>query len=117
MSDRATLIAALRAVIDDTEAEYAQMPFFVRPMVKRGFVQRTGHDLTAWRRLLDEAARGAELPTLATDLGKLADHYLGAPARAQRGMGASAAQLREVERRSAARAAAAQALRDALASS
>lgn len=113
--ERRALIAAVVRAIDDTEAEYAQLPFFVRPMVKRGFVSRTGHDLDGWRRLLREAADGVVAPTLGAALAALAEHYRGAPERARRGMGGAPEQLAEVERRSAARVAAAEALRAALA--
>ena len=44
-SDRPALVAAVVRVLDDTEREYAQMPFFVRPMVRRGLEKRTGHDV------------------------------------------------------------------------
>lgn len=109
MSDRAALIAAVRTAIDDTHAEYAQMPFFIRPMVRRGFAKRTGHDLDGWRRLLDDAARGTVSPGLAGALAQLAAHYDGAPERAKKGM-AKAEELVEIERRSKARADAARAL-------
>ena len=51
-------IAAVRHALDETEAEYSQMPLVVRLMVRRGFVKRTGHDFAAWRKLLDGAKRG-----------------------------------------------------------
>jgi len=108
------LIAAVQRALDATEAEYAQMPFFVRPMVRRGFAKRTGRDFAAWRALLADAARGTARPELPAALAALADHYRGAPERAKRGMGATAEQLRVVEERSRARAAAADALRAAL---
>jgi hypothetical protein len=113
-SDRASLIAALRRALAEVEAEFGEMPFFVRPMVKRGFVSRTGHDLDAWRRLLDEAGRNAEAPTLKGDLDKLIDNFLGAPERAKKGMGAGGDKLKELEAKAQARAGAARALRDAL---
>ena len=113
--DRRALVTAVQRALDDTEAEYAQLPFFVRPMVRRGFTSRTGHDLAAWRQLLAQAAAGAPPPGLAAALGALAEHYRGAPERARRGMGGSAEQLAEIERRSQARAAAAEALRAELA--
>lgn len=112
--DRASLIAAVQRVLDETEREYGQMPFFVRPMVKRGFTKRTGRDFDAWRALLAAAARGQIDPALAPALDQLAEHYRGAPERAKRGMGASGAQLAIVEQRSRERAEAALALRSAL---
>lgn len=100
--------------LDETEREYAQLPFFVRPMVRRGFAKRTGNDFAGWRALLAEARRGQRTQVLAGALAALADHYRGAPQRARRGRGATAAQLEIVEQRSFARADAALALRAAL---
>jgi phosphatidylserine/phosphatidylglycerophosphate/cardiolipin synthase-like enzyme len=103
------LIAAVEA-----EHEYAQMPFFVRPLVKRGFEKRTGRGFAAWRALLADARRGQRTRELADALRALAEHYQGAPARARRGMGATTAQLAIVEQRSRVRSDAARALREAL---
>jgi hypothetical protein len=108
------LIAAVEAALDATEREYAQLPFFVRPMVKRGFGKRTGLDFAAWRVLLADARRGQRTTQLIAALAALAEHYYGAPERAKRGMGATADQLVMVEQRSRARAKAALALRTAL---
>ena len=106
-------VEALRAsvlrVLEETHAEYAQMPFFVRALVRRGFGKRTGHDLAGWTRLL----AGPAGPLVAA-LPDLALHFDGAPARAKRGMGARPEELVEVERRSRARAAAVRALLAAL---
>lgn len=112
--DLDVLTRAVRSAIEETHAEYAQMPFFVRPMVRRGFAKRTGHDLAQWRRLLDAAAHGTVPPELGAALARLAAHYDTAPERAKRGMGARTEELREVERRSQARAAAVRALAAAL---
>jgi hypothetical protein len=106
--------AALDAALAETEREYAQMPFFVRPLVKRGFAKRTGRDFAAWRALLADGRRGQRTRELIDALAALAEHYRGAPERAKRGMGATANQLVIVEQRSRARAEAALALRDAL---
>jgi hypothetical protein len=113
------LIAAVERALTETESEYAQMPFFVRPMVRRGFVKRTSHDFARWRELLAAARRGPAPPSLVTALGALGEHYRGAPERARRGMGGggTAAQLAAVEERSRVRAEAALALRAALAGS
>ncbi len=112
--DLSGLITVVQRVLDDTEREYGQMPFFVRPMVKRGFTRRTGRDFAAWRAVLASAARGQIEPALRDALDQLADHYRGAPERARRGMGATGAQLAIVEQRSRERAEAALALRAAL---
>ena len=110
----ADLFAAVEAALAETEAEYAQMPFFVRALVKRGFVKRTGRDFAAWRALLADARRGQRPRELALALAELAAHYRGAPERAKRGMGATPEQLAIIEQRSRARAAAADALASAL---
>lgn len=109
----ADLTAAARAVDDALvamDAEYAQMPFFVRPMVRGGFARRTGRDLASWRQ-----AVAAPTAALLPDLARLAAHFRDAPARARRGMGARADELVEIERRAAARAAAVEHLRSLLA--
>lgn len=109
-AERTRLIAAIELALDETEREYAQMPFFVRPMVKRGFAKRTGRDFAAWRALLADARRGQRTREVTDALAALAEHYRGAPERAKRGMGATAEQLAIVEQRSHARAEAALAL-------
>lgn len=109
MSDRTAAIAAVRRALDETEAEYAQLPLVVRVFVRRGFVKRTGHDFAAWRQLL-----AAPAPELRAALEALAAHYRGAPERARRGRGATAAQLAIIEQRSLARAMAATTLRQLL---
>jgi hypothetical protein len=103
----------VRRALDETEAEYARMPLFVRLLVRRGFVKRTGLDFAAWRALLDRSDTGGS--DLAGRLAALAEHYRGAPERARRGMGAPRDQLTIIEERSRARAAAVDALRAALA--
>ena len=110
----ADLFAAVEAALAETEAEYAQMPFFVRPLVRRGFARRIGRDFAAWRALLAEARRGQRTRELALALAALAAHYRGAPERAKRGMGATPEQLAIIEQRSCARADAAVALASAL---
>ncbi len=112
--DLAALITAVHDAIDTTDREYAQMPLVVRLMVRRGFGKRTGRDVDGWRTMLTAARRGVRDPALPAALEALAAHYDGAPARARRGMGASAADLAVVEQRSRARADAARALRAAL---
>lgn len=102
MSDVAKLAADVRKILDETEAEYAQMPFFIRPMIKRGFAKRTGLDFAGWRIRLASAKPGDA--ALRKSLHLLAEHYRGAPERARKGMGATAEQLVEIEQRSRKRA-------------
>ena len=110
------LIVAVERALAETEGEYAEMPFFVRPMVRRGFVKRTGHDFARWRELLTATRRGQHQPSLVTALADLGEHYRGAPERARRGMGSggTAAQFVVVESRSRVRAKTTLALRSAL---
>ena len=104
----------VRRSLEETHAEYAQMPFFIRPLVRRGFIKRTGFELAAWLQLLDAAARGEPTAVLSRSLPALATHFDGAPSRAKRGMGARPDELIEVERRARTRAASVRALLAAL---
>jgi hypothetical protein len=108
------LFADVETALIETEREYDQLPFFVRPLVKRGFAKRTGRDFAMWRTLLADGRRGQRMNELIAALIALAEHYAGAPERAKRGMGATADQLEEIARRSRARLSAAVALRAAL---
>lgn len=105
----------MRAAIDATEADRGELPFFVRPTVRRGFAQRTGHDVAGWRALLADAARGAAAPALPVALAALADSCRTAPERARKAMGGTAAQAAMIEERMRPRIAAALALRALLA--
>ena len=102
---------AVRAAIDATEEDWGELPFFVRPMVRRGFTQRTGRDVAGWRTLLDAAARGTVAPELVGALDLLVDNWRTAPERAKKGMGGTAAQVAMIEARMQPRIAAAVALR------
>jgi hypothetical protein len=63
-TDLAALGRALRGVIDETDADFAAMPFLVRPFVRRGFGKASGRSLAEWRRLGDQLAQagGGALP-------------------------------------------------------
>lgn len=115
-------------VLRDTERDFGSMPFFVRPMVRRGFVRRTGGTMDEWRQMLAELARQLELsrregtvraevlaryPALPARLESLAEHYRTAPERAARGMQDQAA-LHVVRERAASREQAVRALHRAL---
>ena len=76
---RRALVAAVQRALDDTAAEYAQMPFVVRMLVRRGFVKRTGRDFAGWQALLANAARADDDPDLVSALTALAEHCTGAP--------------------------------------
>ena len=93
-----SLAEQLVEVVEDTIADLDNMPFFVRPMVKRGYKKRTGRTLDEWlssaRRLVtslaDEGATRATVEradrSLLGDLAALQENYRTAPLRAQRGM-------------------------------
>ncbi|HTJ46892.1 MAG TPA: hypothetical protein VL463_32535 [Kofleriaceae bacterium] len=114
MSDPAALIAEVEQAIDDAERELAEMPFFVRPLVRRGFASRTGRSYDDWRKALERiTALGRAERALAGDLDKLAENFRTAPERAARGpAGSSPTAMRVIEERAAARARAVVALRD-----
>ncbi|MCB9562919.1 MAG: hypothetical protein H6709_11520 [Kofleriaceae bacterium] len=117
----AALVRAVIDAIDAAEAELAAMPFFVRPMVKRGLASRTGRSFADWRRDLAAAAaaiaRGGDAAAvrraddaLVADLERLADNFRGAPERARRGMGNDPRVAAEVQARADVRDAATRAL-------
>jgi hypothetical protein len=91
--DPAALARAVLSAVDDAERDLARMPFFVRPMARRGFASRTGLTHHAWRKRLGEV-RAGDTPATAQarwkdvqgDLGKLAEDFRTAPERAAKGM-------------------------------
>jgi hypothetical protein len=111
-ADPAALIAEVRRALDDAERELADMPFFVRPLIRRGFASRTGRSYDDWRKALDRVtALGRAARDLVPDLEKLAENFRTAPVRAARGpAGSSPEAMREIEARSAARQGAVRAL-------
>lgn len=120
-NDARGLTRQVSRAIEDSERELGSMPFFVRPMVKRGFAKRTGRDFAGWkqlaRALAEDAAAGrtpeqirAQHPGLGADLERLAEHFRTAPERAARGMGGNQAALDAVRERSGEREAAVRAL-------
>jgi len=92
-SEGGALARQLRQIIDETEADLHRMPFFVRPMARRGFVSRTGWSFDDWRRAAESvvaaepAAVRARHPELRAALDRLADNYRTAPERVAKGMG------------------------------
>jgi hypothetical protein len=100
-SDPVLLIAALRNALEDTERDFSSIPFFVRPMVRRGFASRTGRSLDEWLSLASALATQVKAdasparvsegqPRLREGLEQLAENYRTAPERAAKGMGALA---------------------------
>lgn len=100
-------LEGLQGALEGTEADFASMPFFVRPMVRGGFARRTGMGIEEWRRLAElliaEVRSGADPahvrerhPVLRTQLARLAESYRTAPERAARGMGGKREALQSV---------------------
>jgi hypothetical protein len=106
----ASLVAAVRVAVEDSERELRDMPFLIRPMVRRGFTSRTGRTYDEWKAALANVD-AALIPALES----LADNFATAPERARRGPAGSSAQaMKLIEERSAARADAVRALIAAL---
>jgi hypothetical protein len=118
----ATLAAAVRQAVDAAEQDLAPMPFFIRPIVKGKFKDRTGLSFDDWRKQLaalrpddTPASVRARWPQAQAALTRLVADFQGAPERARKGMGDEPERLRRVEQDAKVRAAAAQALLDWLA--
>lgn len=90
------LLRGLRDAAAQTRMDRDRMPFFVRPMAKRGFARRTGRSTEEWEELATDligrvqAARAeitratflAVEPRLEERLQSLIEHYRTAPERA-----------------------------------
>jgi hypothetical protein len=104
-SKAAALSREVARAVRESRAELASMPFFVRPMVKRGFRKRTGRSIQDWEARLAAVAStlesGDATPRdLIADLERLRENFRTAPERAKRGMGDNPAALAEVRARS-----------------
>ena len=115
----ASLAAAARLAIDESERDLDQMPFFVRPLARRSFTKRTGLSRDEWRERFDAiraddtpAAARARWPGAVTALERLAEDFRAAPERAKEKMPDNAEALRAIAAASSGRAAAVLALRD-----
>jgi len=124
------LCERLAAFLADTEADFARLPIFVRPLARGAFRQRTGHDGREWREWATalaaqlkglaggDAAGAAELHHSAAQsvegLGRLAAYYQAAPAETAR-FTKDEAMLSEVRRIMAVREATTRSLQAALA--
>ena len=111
----AKTLRQLRKAVESSKGDLGSMPFFVRPMVKRGFERRTGRSFDAWLELIASLIVAVEngsissaqgltkaYPELPRQLSALAPNFRTAPERAKRGMSGKA--LDEVSKRSAERA-------------
>lgn len=121
-------LRGLRRALESTRGDLTSMPFFVRPMVKKGFARRTGATVDQWLerigelitkidagRIGDPGELRRHYPELSASLAALADNFRTAPERAKRGMkGAGDKALELVRERSKRREQAAVAAREAL---
>ncbi len=84
-ADLHRLLDELFQILVETEAEFASMPIFVRPLARSGFKGKAGASLGDWQRLIDSLRAGA-YPTadLPARLDKLASYYRGVPAETAR---------------------------------
>lgn len=89
----------LKAILEQTEAEFTRLPLFVRPLARGGFKSKAGQSLADWTRLADQflqmlskAAPGEVIgpqwktaaAQIAAGLPRLADYYRGVPAETAR---------------------------------
>jgi len=108
----AALARDLGRAVAEARDELGSMPFFVRPMVKRGFRKRTGRTMDEWESICAAVATELERDDtsavkrrrLIPELEKLRENFRTAPERAKRGgMGGKIEALAIVEERSAER--------------
>ncbi len=98
----AEALRGVRKALESTATNFSSIPFFVRPMVKRGFARRAGMSLETWidhiGNAIAEIERGGDATRLIHDLEKLAEVFRTAPERASRAM--KGAPLETVRKRS-----------------
>lgn len=124
LSDAAALSREVARAVAESRGELGSMPFFVRPMVKRGFRKRTGRTMEEWERLCESVASELDAGDAAAvkrrrlipELERLRESFRTAPERAERGMGNNPAALAAVRERSTRREKLVGDLVDALAS-
>ncbi len=79
--DLQTLLDLLAKMLQETEAEFQQLPIFVRPMAKQGFKRKAGASLRDWQTLAQQMAAGEMTPPAGLDvrLESLAGYYQEVP--------------------------------------
>ena len=121
MNDAATALRKFRQAAQDTQDDFAKMPFFVRPMVRRILLSRTGLNEQDWlalaqelERKLDQGESMADItsstPGLRNQLESLSRYHTESPARAAKSMGRIPSILEKVKRAAAERESAVQAV-------
>jgi len=88
-TDAITLAADLARILTETEAEFARLPIFVRPLARAGFKAKSGLSFPDWRHTVKQLTAAlqqnrpvtADLPRL---LQKLVTYYEGVPAETAR---------------------------------
>jgi hypothetical protein len=84
-TDISILIEELTCILKETENEFERLPFFVRPVARRGFKTRTGGSFADWHQWSGGFERG-EIPgaNLVAYLEKLVVYYQEVPAETAR---------------------------------
>lgn len=89
-ADTLTLSRRLEAMLRETEAEFGQLPLFVRPLARSGFRSKAGQSLADWMRTAANLTRQLETAPAAVPAGllrqleQLAQYYQGVPAETAR---------------------------------
>jgi hypothetical protein len=74
------LAGKLHQVLEDTEAEFNQLPLFARPLARSGFKSKSGASIADWQRSLAALENGQPVPPdFIAQLGKLATYYRDVP--------------------------------------
>ena len=83
--DLHSLAADLARILTETEAEFARLPIFVRPLARSGFKAKSGQSFMDWRRTVEHLAQnGPTSSDLPRQLQKLLAYYQGVPAETAR---------------------------------
>jgi NAD(P)-dependent dehydrogenase (short-subunit alcohol dehydrogenase family) len=79
------LAQELGRILAKTEAEFRQLPLFIRPLARNGFKSKSGAALGDWQRLISSLEAGQPPPAdLAARLEKLAGYYREVPGETAR---------------------------------
>lgn len=89
LQDAAALAADLGRILAETEAEFARLPLFVRPLARGGFKSKSGQSFPDWRRTVEQLTTALQQgrpthPDLPSLLQRLLTYYQGVPAETAR---------------------------------